>query len=206
MGCRVGTRGPARLRVIPILAGGLWVQLQAFAYFGACQKFCARCLRLRCVPPCGAGRYATSLRCSRRAGSGDNSGFALKHSPALIRPPLRCSAAPKGGPQRSLKRWVRLTVVSVWFIGKRLPDDWGDSFFGDAAIKAVLGLQPNGELLLTFARIASAAAKGNVLSGNDRFVVDDVLPTRGRFLGNFGRGECVTAIDTTSVSSAHFDF
>ena len=60
-------------------------------------------MRLHAVPPYGAGRWRDFPALLASGGVWLNSA-APQTTPALIRPPLRCSAAPKGGTVRSPHR------------------------------------------------------------------------------------------------------
>jgi len=55
----------------------------------------------------------------------------------------------------------------------------------NSTVVAVLGLQPSRQLLLPFAGIAAATAKGNIFSGYDAGIVDDVLPACRRLSRDF---------------------
>jgi hypothetical protein len=101
-------------------------------------------------------------------------------------------------------KWLLLILVST--NGNRFLDDWGDRFFSYSALHTVFGLQPNEKLLLTFARIASTTAKGNIFSCNYRFFIDDVFPARRCLFRDFGGRECSTAIDAGFISGTHFTF
>lgn len=58
------------------------------------------------MPPRDAGRWRDSPALLAPGGRLRNSPCGLKHLSLLIRQPLRCSAAPKGGSERSLGRFL----------------------------------------------------------------------------------------------------
>ena len=71
---------------------------------------------------------------------------------------------------------------------------------------AVLCLKPHRKALSSFTCIATAATEGNIFSGNDARIVDDVFPTWCRPLGSFCRGKLVSAIDAHGISFTDFLF
>lgn len=72
-------------------------------------------------------------------------------------------------------------VKSLLTILDRFLDHWSNRFESDAPVCAVGGREPVGNPLLTFACIATTAAEGNIVLGDDRGVIDYVFPTWCRF-------------------------
>ena len=63
------------------------------------------------MPPYGPGRWRDSPVLLATGGRLRNSPCGLKHLSLLIRLPLRCSAVPKGGTERSLGFWKEVLVL-----------------------------------------------------------------------------------------------
>ena len=71
---------------------------------------------------------------------------------------------------------------------------------------AVLCLKPHRKALLSFAGIATTATEGDIFSGNDAHIVDDVFPTWCRPLGSLCKGKLVSAINAHGISFTNFLF
>ncbi|WP_210392483.1 hypothetical protein [Variovorax sp. PAMC 28711] len=91
----------------------------------------------------------------------------------------------------------------AWRIFQRITHDLSNARLCDCLAQAIRRLEPIGQFLCPFARIAGHATASNVVAANDANVIDDVFPRRSLSFGTGHYGKGNIAIDALPVSLDH---